>query len=98
MLDLTLTKTELGNNTLISTKLIIGEIFTSEEFYTNLNTPGWGPVQGFDQNRVFVGAGYNFDSTYRAEIGYMNQYVNRGLVDDLINHQLSLNLYVNIPD
>ena len=71
---------------------------TSEEFYTNLNTPGWGPVKGFDQNRVFVGAGYNFDSTYRAEIGYMNQYVNRGLVDDLINHQLSLNLYINVPD
>ncbi len=68
----------------------------SEEFFANMNTVSWGPAAGFDQNRVFVGAGYKFTSTYRAEIGYMNQYVNKGLVHDLIDHQLSLNLYINV--
>jgi hypothetical protein len=62
-----------------------------------MNTVSWGPAAGFDQNRVFVGAGYKFTSTYRAEFGYMKQYVNKGLVHDLIDHQLSLNLYINVP-
>lgn len=70
----------------------------SEELFANMNTVSWGPAAGFDQNRVFVGAGRKFTSTYRAEVGYMNQYVNKGLVHDLIDHQLSLNLYINVPE
>ncbi len=68
----------------------------SDEFFANMNTVSWGPAAGFNQNRLFVGAGYRFDKTYRTEFGYMNQYVNRGLVDDLIGHLLSLNLYIDI--
>jgi Protein of unknown function (DUF2490) len=70
----------------------------SEEIFFNLNSVNWGPTSGFDQNRVFVGAGYNFDKTFRTEFGYMNQYVNRNLKADFIDHQLSLNLYINVPD
>lgn len=70
----------------------------SEEIFFNLNTVSWGPVSGFDQNRVFVGGGYNINKTLRTEIGYMNQFVNKNLKSDFIDHQLSMNLYVNIPD
>ena len=70
----------------------------SEEIFFNLNSVNWGPTQGFDQNRVFVGAGYKFNDIVKTEFGYMNQYVNRNLKSDFIDHQLSLNLFVNVPD
>lgn len=69
----------------------------SEEVFINLNTVNWGPVSGFDQNRAFVGAGYDFNKTLRTEFGYMNQAVYRNLNSMFIDNQLSLNLYVNIP-
>lgn len=70
----------------------------SEEIMFNLNSVKWGPTTGFDQNRVFVGAGYNFDTVFRTEFGYMNQYVNNNLNSDFIDHQLSLNLFINVPN
>jgi hypothetical protein len=33
---------------------------------------------------------------YRTEFWYMNQYINKGLVTDLIDHLLSLNLYIDV--
>lgn len=73
-------------------------LIASEEFFVNLNDVDWGPVAGFDQNRGFVGFGYKFDDVYRTEIGYMNQYINRDLRYDLIDHQLSINLYIDVPN
>ena len=70
----------------------------SNEFFANANTVDWGPVAGFDQNRVFVGFGYKFDATVRTELGYMNQYINRGLVYDRDFDLVSLNLYIDVPD
>lgn len=67
-----------------------------DEFFASLNTVNWGPVAGFDQNRVFVGVGYKFDATYRTEVGYMNQYINRDLRNDLMVHAMSLNLYFDL--
>jgi hypothetical protein len=34
----------------------------------------------------------------RAEVGYMNQYINRDLNYDRDFHLLSLNLYVDVPN
>lgn len=47
-----------------------------EEYFVNINSTGTFQA-GFDQNRVFVGVGYNVDDNIRTEIGYMNQYINR---------------------
>ena len=69
----------------------------TEEVFVNLNNVNWGPSAGFDQNRAFVGLGYDFNKVWRTEFGYMNQYVNRNLNSDFIDNQLSLNLYVNVP-
>ncbi len=60
-------------------------------------TPQW-EYAGFDQNRAFVGVGYQFiPGTLRAEIGYMNQYVNRpnNAAGDLIGHTTLLQVYTN---
>lgn len=69
-----------------------------DELFINANTVDWGPVAGFDQNRVFVGFGYQFDATFRTEIGYLNQYINRDLVYDRDFDLVSVNLYIDVPD
>ena len=70
----------------------------SDEIFVNANTPGWGPVAGLDQNRVFVGVGYKIDKVWRTEIGYMNQYINRDMVYDRDFYTISLNLFIDVPN
>lgn len=70
----------------------------SEEIIFNLNNASWGPYAGIDQNRVFIGFGYNFNPIFKTEIGYMNQWVDKNLKSDFIDHQLSMNFIVNVPE
>jgi hypothetical protein len=70
----------------------------NEEFFANCNTVDWGPVAGFDQNRIFVGPSYQFNKESKMEFGYMNNYVNKDLKDDLDNHVFVMNFYYNVPD
>jgi len=73
-------------------------LVASNEAFVNLNTVDWGPVAGFDQNRLFVGVGYQFDATFRTEIGYMNQYIDRDLTYDRIFNLVNINFVVEVPD
>jgi hypothetical protein len=43
--------------------------------FDRLNSTRSGGTAGFDQNRAFLGLGWSFASGMRAELGYMNQYV-----------------------
>lgn len=71
-------------------------VVASDEYYLNLNNADWGPRKGFDQNRAFIGMGYDFDKEIKTEIGYMNQYINRPLTSINRNdHILSINFYLN---
>lgn len=70
----------------------------AEEFFANMNTVGFGPTAGFDQNRVFVGPTYKINEETKLEFGYMNNYVNKDFKSDLDNHVLVLNFYYNVPD
>lgn len=70
----------------------------SEEAFVNCNTVSWGPVQGFDQNRFFVGPYVNVTDNTKVEVGYMNVFFNKDLVDDQMNHIFAINLYYNVPD
>lgn len=69
-----------------------------DEIFVNLNTVNWGPVQGFDQNRLFIGPTYKINNETKIEFGYMNNYVNKDLKSDLNNHVFVLNFYYNVPD
>ena len=69
-----------------------------EEVFFNLNTVSWGPVSGFDQNRLFLGVGYRFNEITRAEVGYLNNYINRDLVSDLDVSFMTMNLYVDLTE
>lgn len=70
----------------------------SDEIFFNINSVSWGPVAGFDQNRIFVGPVYNIDDRQRVEFGYMNNYVNKDLKSDLDNHVMVINYYYNFTD
>lgn len=68
-----------------------------DEIFINLNSTDWGADSGFDQNRLFAGFGWNFDTDRRitAEIGYLNQFIRKPSGDDEMNHILSINLLLN---
>jgi opacity protein-like surface antigen len=67
----------------------------TDEYFANINRTDWNADDGFDQNRVFAGLGYNFDKNTRTEIGYMNQYIRKAAAPDRMSHILSVNLYLN---
>jgi len=46
-----------------------------DEVFVRVNTTPAGGRSGFDQNRAFAGAGWTFNPNIRAELGYMNQYL-----------------------
>lgn len=52
----------------------------------------------FDQNRVFVGAGYRFRPTFGMEAGYLSQIILRGNGTDVErNHTLLIALFSEFP-
>lgn len=63
-------------------------LIISDELFINLNDTDWVAQSGFDQNRLFMGAGYVFNPTAKLEAGYLNQYVNSNPIDKM-NHVLS---------
>ena len=73
-------------------------LVASNEAFFNLNDVDWGPVAGFDQNRLSIAVGYQFNPTFRTEIGYMNQYIDRDLTYDRVFHLVQVNFVVDIPD
>lgn len=65
-----------------------------DEIFIGLNDTDFGQRAGFDQNRMFVGLGFkNPTKTWRAEVGYMLQTVNRQGGVDRSNHILAVNLF-----
>lgn len=67
----------------------------SDEYFANINKTNYGADNGFDQNRVFAGIGYNFDKNIKTEVGYMNQYIRKAKAADRMDDILSLNLSLN---
>lgn len=66
-----------------------------DELFIALNDTDWGQRSGFDQNRIFVGFGFkkHHSSTWRVEVGYMNQTVNQLGPIDRSNHVLAVNVF-----
>jgi len=66
-----------------------------DEVFVRVNTTEWGGKAGFDQNRAFVGFGWSFTPELRAELGYMNQYVeDRDLLNETDNNLIMGSLFV----
>ncbi|SFP36517.1 DUF2490 domain-containing protein [Sphingomonas rubra] len=66
------------------------------EAFVALNDADWGPRAGFDQLRTFAGAEVPLFGTSTAELGYMNQTVNRTGGAVLVNHIASVTMFVRL--
>ena len=66
-----------------------------DELFIALNDTDWGQRSGFDQNRIFVGFGFkkHHSSTWRVEVGYMNQSINQRGPIDRRKHVLACNVF-----
>ena len=67
------------------------QIIASDEVFVHLNRTNYPTRSGIDQNRAFLGVGYDTPGA-RVEVGYTNQFVHRFTDPDQINHVLTINL------
>ncbi len=67
-----------------------------DELFIRVNSTPSGGQSGFDQNRAFAGLGWNFAPNIRAELGYLNQYLDdANHVNTTMHHLVMGSLYVN---
>jgi hypothetical protein len=67
-----------------------------DEFFIRVNSTKSGGQSGFDQNRVFAGLGWSFNQSFRAEAGYLNQYLDDAThTDNTMHHLIMGSLYIN---
>jgi len=67
-----------------------------DELFFGLNDTDWGARSGFDRNRLFLGVGWRLgNSGHSMEIGYLNQFTDAASGKDLMEHILSLNVFLN---
>ncbi|MCX8048282.1 MAG: DUF2490 domain-containing protein [Methylohalobius sp.] len=65
-----------------------------DEVFFHLNSASPAIQSGFDQNRAFLGIGWQPVPTTRIEAGYLNQFLDLPTLDR-VNHIVSLNLFFN---
>ncbi len=68
---------------------------SSDEVFWHKNNFIGKNGKGFDQNRFFIGFGYQFSQIFSTEIGYMNQYIRRFGVPNFFTNILSANFFMN---
>ena len=67
-----------------------------DELFINLNNADGVQTDGFDQNRLFVGAAWHVAPSVRFEAGYLNNILNPPGGNDPVNHNLSLSLFLSL--
>ena len=67
----------------------------SEELLISLNDTDWGERSGFDQNRLFIGIGYQLNPIASLQVGYQNQYIDNVRGSDLMNNLAMLGVNFN---
>lgn len=70
------------------------QLIVADELFLHLNETAYRTEPGVDQNRAFVGVGYQATSDLRVELGYMNVYVHRYTDAQQINHVFATNVNV----
>lgn len=67
-----------------------------DEFFIRVNSTQYGGQAGFDQNRAFAGLGWTFNKNFRAETGYMNQYLDDAThTNNTMRHLIMGSLFIN---
>jgi hypothetical protein len=71
-------------------------LITWDEFFVRVNSTPAGGQSGFDQNRIFAGLGWTFNKNFRAEGGYLNQYLDDAThTNNTMHHLIMGSLYIN---
>ncbi len=71
-------------------------LITWDEFFIRINSTKFGGQAGFDQNRAFAGLGWTFNKSFRAEAGYLNQYLDDAThTNNTMNHLVIGSLFFN---
>ena len=68
-----------------------------DEVFIHLNDTDFGTRSGFNQNRIFVGLGWKWNSDTpksRVEVGYLNQHINSTSGQNRTNHLLGVNFFL----
>lgn len=67
-----------------------------DEFFIRVNSTKFGGKSGFDQNRAFAGLGWSFNNNFRAEAGYLNQYLDdANHIHNTMHHLIMGSLFIN---
>ena len=67
-----------------------------DEFFIRINSTPAGGQSGFDQNRAFAGLGWTFNKSFRAEGGYLNQYLDDNThTNNTMHHLIMGSLFIN---
>ena len=65
-----------------------------DEVFVPISDSAWGQRAGFDQNRLFVGFGFNvIPGSVRVDVGYTNQWIPREGTDS-VNHIAAVNTFI----
>jgi hypothetical protein len=71
-------------------------LITWDEFFIRANSTPVGGQSGFDQNRAFAGLGWTFNKSFRAEGGYLNQYLDDNThTNNTMHHLIMGSLFIN---
>jgi hypothetical protein len=69
---------------------------SSNELFWHKNNFIGRNSSGFDQNRLFIGFGYQINPQIITEIGYMNQYIRRFGVPNFLSNIISVNFFLSL--
>lgn len=72
------------------------QMVASNELFVNLNSVQNGPRAGIDENRFFAGFRIRPAKYSACEIGYMQQYLNRDVIQDQLNHIIYIGIAQDI--
>jgi hypothetical protein len=68
-------------------------VVVSNETFIGINDTDWGQADGYDQNRAFVGLGWQVAPKLRLEAGYMNQHIDVSSGPDRRNDNLLVSAF-----
>ncbi len=70
-------------------------VVVSNETVVALNSIDWGQADAFDQNRAFVGLGWQLNPKLRLEGGYLNQRIDNSFGPDRDNDILTASVFAS---
>lgn len=65
-------------------------LIVADETFVGLSDTDWGQRDGYDQNRAFLGLGWQATPKVRVDAGYLNNHIDEGSTGNRSNHVIVL--------